>query len=150
MCVSVKVEKRQWTKPLWGKRGGLKTFLNWKCFLAFILFYYLHNYLKYMLIILFTIHRVTCNYIFWVVNPLTGGGGGICTYESKYMMIVNFPFECLLADCIIKKLTKSTGQWICISDTRSHTDRKQTLLFYKIKYGKLTLGSQMRVIYSNP
>ncbi len=27
-------------------RGELKTFLNFKCFFAFILFYYLHNYFK--------------------------------------------------------------------------------------------------------
>ncbi len=43
------------------KEGGLKTFLNLKRFFAFILFYYLHNYFKYISIILFTKHRVVCN-----------------------------------------------------------------------------------------
>ncbi len=58
------------------REGGLKTFLNLKCFFAFILFYYLHNYFKCMSIILFTIHRVVCNDIFRGDNPQMGGGGG--------------------------------------------------------------------------
>ncbi len=53
---------------------GTENISELKTIFAFILFYYLHNYLKYMSIILFTIHRVTCNDIFRGVNPLIGGG----------------------------------------------------------------------------
>ncbi len=55
------------------REGGIKTFLNLKRFFALTLFYYLHDYFKYMSIILFSIHRVACNYIFRGDNPQIGG-----------------------------------------------------------------------------
>ncbi len=59
-----------------GKGGGLKTFLNLKCFFCIYFVLLLTQLFKYMSIILFTIHRVTYYIIilyFLGVNPQIGG-----------------------------------------------------------------------------
>ncbi len=74
VCVCVCVSKSGSVPNHCGAReGGIKTFLNLKRFFALILFYYLHDYFKYMSIILFSIHRVACNDIFRGNNPQIGG-----------------------------------------------------------------------------
>ncbi len=78
------------------RRGGIKTFLNLKRLFAFILFYYLHNYFKYMSIILSSINRVACNDIFKGEQPSDRVGPvppGIYAYEYYLNEIECIPVE---------------------------------------------------------